>query len=402
MELEGWEHWGVGEGNGEQGVAVCKWGQEAARWCGRRCWGGTWPADCSWLWWSWYSAPVRESEGKMWADACCLQQGRWEAWWAAWKKYAESRHDAYGGALLAQHRTWQQINSSFLFSGLIVCKILCQNSFYWNLSLKEEEEEGTDLNWMGCMGSSYVQRSSNLISSPAFPARYFYQMFHFIDEETEAQKDYIISPRPHNQEEAGLVTGIPSRLQNLYSSCYIVMPSMERSLIFFFKWRELVSTDFSYTPGGSRRLATWATPLLYFKGAESIHDLHCHKYGKLGWFSGALMHLPLLINICSLQPLVLGSELRRKLSLLMWIRHQLVQLCPPWPCLPQSSVMNNVSCSCSGCGSLSSSRYCCTCSGTLRFWGHFIAKQTSTLNSIFLLEPLQQPLENLKSAASLM
>lgn len=37
MESEGWEHWGVGEGNGVQGVGGCKWGQEAVRRCGRRC-----------------------------------------------------------------------------------------------------------------------------------------------------------------------------------------------------------------------------------------------------------------------------------------------------------------------------------------------------------------------------
>lgn len=37
MELEGWEHWGVGEGNGEQGVGECRLGQEVASWCGRRC-----------------------------------------------------------------------------------------------------------------------------------------------------------------------------------------------------------------------------------------------------------------------------------------------------------------------------------------------------------------------------
>ena len=37
MELEGWGHWEVGEGNWEQGVVGCRWGQEAARWCGRRC-----------------------------------------------------------------------------------------------------------------------------------------------------------------------------------------------------------------------------------------------------------------------------------------------------------------------------------------------------------------------------
>ena len=29
MELEGWGHWEVGEGNGEQGVVGCRWGQEA-------------------------------------------------------------------------------------------------------------------------------------------------------------------------------------------------------------------------------------------------------------------------------------------------------------------------------------------------------------------------------------
>lgn len=37
MELEGWGHWGVGEGSGEQGVVGCRWGQEAVRWCGRHC-----------------------------------------------------------------------------------------------------------------------------------------------------------------------------------------------------------------------------------------------------------------------------------------------------------------------------------------------------------------------------
>lgn len=83
------------------------------------------------------------------------------------------------------------------------------------------------------MGSSYVQRLSNLISSIALPARYLYHMFHFIDGETEAQKDEIIFPRPHNQEEVGLVTGIPDRLQNLSSSCHTLMSSKEGSLIFF-------------------------------------------------------------------------------------------------------------------------------------------------------------------------
>ena len=37
MELEGWGHWEVGEGTGEQEGVGCRWGQEAARWCGRRC-----------------------------------------------------------------------------------------------------------------------------------------------------------------------------------------------------------------------------------------------------------------------------------------------------------------------------------------------------------------------------
>lgn len=34
---EGWGRWGAGEGSGAQEVGVCRWGQEVARRCGRRC-----------------------------------------------------------------------------------------------------------------------------------------------------------------------------------------------------------------------------------------------------------------------------------------------------------------------------------------------------------------------------